>query len=77
MVDLILTWFNEFMRDMFLKQITINIFENIPLLFNGFVFTKLCVCSQKLKIQNMSDGIFVLPPGSCPREGLGCLGVKN
>ena len=31
--------------------------------------TKLCVCSPKRKIQNISDGIFILSPGSCPRGG--------
>ena len=30
-------------------------------------YTKLCVCSHKRKIQNISDGIFILSPGSCPR----------
>ena len=29
--------------------------------------TKLYVCSLKWKIQNLSDGIFILSPGSCPR----------
>ena len=37
------------------------------------LYTKLCVCSHKWKIQNISDGIFILLPGSCPRGGtLGC-----
>ena len=40
-------------------------------------YTKLCVCTHKLKIQNISDGIFILSPGSCPRGGTwGCLGAK-
>ena len=29
--------------------------------------TKLCMCSHKRKIQSISDGIFILSPGSCPR----------
>ena len=32
-------------------------------------YTKFCVCSHKWKIQNISDGIFILLPGSCPRGG--------
>ena len=44
-------------------------------------YTKLCVCSHKWKIQNISDGIFILPPGSCPRGGTwghwGAQGVKK
>ena len=37
------------------------------------LYTKLCVCTHKWKIQNISDGIFNLLPGSCPRGGLwGC-----
>ena len=31
--------------------------------------TKLCVCTHKWKIQNISDGIFILSPGSCLRGG--------
>ena len=42
--------------------------------------TKLCVCSHKWKIQNISGLIFILSPGSCPRGRtlgrLGCPGVK-
>ena len=30
-------------------------------------YTKLCVCSYKRKIQNISVGIFILSPGPCPR----------
>ena len=38
----------------------------------------MCVCSHKCKIQNISDGIFILLPGSYPRDGtLGRWGVKN
>ena len=41
------------------------------------LYTKLCVCSHKWKIQNISDGILILLPGSCPRGGTlghwGCL----
>ena len=33
--------------------------------------TKLCVSSHKRKIYNISDGIFIRPPGSCPGVGLG------
>ena len=33
------------------------------------VYTKFCVCPHKWKIQNISDGIFILSPGSCPRGG--------
>ena len=42
------------------------------------VYTKLCVRSHKWKIQNISDGIFILSPGSCPcRCGTrGCLFVQ-
>ena len=41
-------------------------------------YTKLCVCSHKLKIQNISDRIFILSPWLCPRVGTwGCIGVKN
>ena len=37
-----------------------------------------CVCSHKLKIQNISDGIFFLSHWSFPRGGtMGCLGIKN
>ena len=31
--------------------------------------TKLCVSSHNWKIWNISDGIFILSPGSCPRDG--------
>ena len=34
-----------------------------------FFYTKLCLCSHKCKIQNISDGNFILSPGSCPRGG--------
>ena len=43
-------------------------------------YTKLCVCSHKWKIQIISDGIFILSPGSCARGGTlghwGAQGVK-
>ena len=29
-------------------------------------YAKLCVCSHKLKIQNISDGIFILSPWVVP-----------
>ena len=32
-------------------------------------YTKLCMCSHKGKIQNISDGIYILTPGSRPRGG--------
>ena len=36
------------------------------------------MCSHKGKIQNISDGIFILSPGSCPRgETLGRWGAKG
>ena len=35
------------------------------------------MCSHKCKIQNISDGFFILSPGSCPRGGTrGYLGAK-
>ena len=44
-------------------------------------FTKLCVCSHKWKIQNISDGILILSPGSCLMGGTlghwGCPGGQN
>ena len=59
-------------------QITLDFSYHVN--FEDF-YTKLCVCSHKLKIQNTSDGIFILSPGSCPRGGPwghpGCPGVKN
>ena len=40
-------------------------------------YNKLCVCSHKCKIQNISDGIFILLPESCPRGGtLGAVGAQ-
>ena len=44
----------------------------LPCQFQWFFYTKLCVrvCYHKWKIQNMSDGIFILSPGSCPGVGL-------
>ena len=32
------------------------------------LYTKFCVCAHKWKIQNISDRIFILSPGSCPRR---------
>ena len=41
-------------------------------------YTKLFVCSHKLKIQNISDGIFILSPGSCSSGGIwGYLGLNS
>ena len=39
--------------------------------FQRSFYTKLCVCctKEKWKIQNISDGIFILSPWSCPRDG--------
>ena len=60
--------------------------DQISLLFNykvNFkdVYTQLCVCSHKWKIQNISDGILILEPGSCPRGRIlgtwGAEGVKK
>ena len=47
-------------------QISFNF--NYKVKFKDF-YTKLCVCSHKWKIQNISDGIFILSPVSCPRGG--------
>ena len=32
-------------------------------------YTKFCVCTHKWNIQNISDEIFILSPGSCPKVG--------
>ena len=59
-------------------QISFNF--NYKVNFKDF-YTKLCVCSHKWKIQNISDGIFILLPGSCPRGGTlrrwGCPGGQK
>ena len=47
-------------------QISFNF--NYKVNFKDF-YSKLCVCSHKWKIQNISDGIFILSPGSCHRGG--------
>ena len=47
-------------------QISLNLGYHVN--FKDF-YTKFCVCSHKWKIQNISDGIFILSPGSCPRGG--------
>ena len=55
-------------------QISFNF--NYKVNFKDF-YSKLCVCSHKWKIQNISDGVFILLPGSSPRGGtLGYLGAK-
>ena len=55
-------------------QISFNF--NYKVNFKDF-YTKLCVCTHKRKIQNISDGIFILSPGSCARGGTcGCFGAK-
>ena len=46
-----------------------QILFNYKVNFKDF-YTKLCVCSNKWKIQNISDAIFILSPGSCPRAGI-------
>ena len=57
-------------------QISLNFNDKVN--FKDF-YTKLCVCSHKKKtIQNISDGILILSPGSCPRgQTLGCLGYRG
>ena len=56
-------------------QISFNF--NYEVNFKDF-YTKLCLCFHKWKIQNISDGIFILSPGSCPRGGTwGAQGVKK
>ena len=59
-------------------QISFNF--NYKVNFKDF-YTKLCVCSHKWKIQNISDEIFILSPGSCPRGGTlgrwGCPGDQK
>ena len=59
-------------------QISFNF--NYKVNFKDFI-TKLCVCSHKWKILNISDGIFILSPGSFPRGGIwgagGAQGVKK
>ena len=59
-------------------QISFNF--NYKVNFKDF-YTKLCVCSNKWKIQILSDGIFILSPGSCPRGATlgrwGAQGVKK
>ena len=47
-------------------QISLNFGYHVN--FKDF-YTKLCVCFHKWKIQNISDGILILLPGSCPRGG--------
>ena len=53
---------------------------NYKVNFKDF-YSKLCVCSHKWKIQNISDGIFILSPWSCPRGGTlghwGCPGGQK
>ena len=59
-------------------QISFNF--NYKVNFKDF-YTNFCVCSHKGKTQNISDGILILLPGSCPRgsdfEALGCRGGPN
>ena len=54
----------------------LSFYFNYKVNFKDF-YTKLCVCTYKWKIQNISDGIFIQSPGSRPRGGTrGCLGAK-
>ena len=55
-------------------QISFNF--NYKVNFKDF-YTKLCVCSHKINIQNISEGILILLPGSCPRGAGGAEGVKK
>ena len=59
-------------------QISFNF--NYKVNFKDF-YSKLCVCSHKLKIQNISDGFFILSPGTCPKGGTlghwGCPGGQK
>ena len=41
--------------------------------FQNFLYQTLCVCSHKLKIENILNRIFILLPESCP--GLGLVGA--
>ena len=47
-------------------QISLNFGYHVN--FKDF-YTKFWVCSHKWKIQNISEGIFILSPGSCPKGG--------
>ena len=47
-------------------QISLNFGNHVN--FKDF-YTKFCVCSHNGKIQNISDKIFILLPGSCLRGG--------
>ena len=56
-------------------QISFNF--NYKVNFKDF-YTKLCVCSHKTKIHNISDGILILMSGSWPRGGtLGRWGCRG
>ena len=59
-------------------QISLNFGYHVN--FKDF-YTKFCVCSHKWEIQNISDAIFILSSGSCPRGGTlghyGYPGVKQ
>ena len=83
----LLTWMGRATSNLFLApppgdgskgQISFNF--NYKVNFKDF-YTKLCVCSHKWKIQNISDGIFILLPGSCLSGGTfgrwGCPGGKK
>ena len=58
----------------------ISFIFNYKVNFKDF-YSKLLVCSHKWKIQNISDGFFILSPGSCPRGGTwgywGCPGGQK
>ena len=56
-------------------QISFNF--NYKVNFKDF-YTKLCVCTHKEKIQNISDGICIMSAGSCLRGGtLGRWGAQG
>ena len=48
-------------------QISFNFNNRVN--FKDFLYQTLCVFSQMKEIQNISDGIIILSPGSCPRGG--------
>ena len=51
---------------------------SVTMSISKIFYTILCVCSHKLKIENILNRIFILLPGPCPRVGLrGAGGVKN
>ena len=59
---------------MTLGEVKGHISFNFKANFKDF-YSKLCMCSHKRKIQNISERILILLPGSCPRGGT--LGRSN